>query len=152
LQGFPFALSHGFPEADEVDNLGLEQADDAFGQGVVIAVANAADRGVDPRFDEPPGIAGRQVLAAPVGMMDQSAPPGWTALTDGLVQGIESKTRGHRGDPPTNNLARKDADDKGHVGHAHPCRQVGEVRDQELVRGSCRVRDCDFLLPTRNTL
>jgi len=37
FQGFPFYLAHRFPGAEEIDYLGLEQADDALGQGVVIA-------------------------------------------------------------------------------------------------------------------
>ena len=30
FQGFPFDLAHGFPRAEEVDDFGLKQADDAF--------------------------------------------------------------------------------------------------------------------------
>ena len=43
FQGFPFDLAHRFPGADLVDDLGFEQADDAFGQGVVIGVTGGAD-------------------------------------------------------------------------------------------------------------
>lgn len=41
LQGFPLDLTHGFPRAEELDDLGLEQADDAFSQSVVIGITDA---------------------------------------------------------------------------------------------------------------
>jgi len=47
FQGFPFYLARRLPGAEEVNYLGLEQADDALGQGVVVAVTDAADRGVE---------------------------------------------------------------------------------------------------------
>lgn len=56
FQGFPFDLSHRLPWAEEVDDLGLEQADDAFGQSVVIGISDAADRGIDPGFRQPFGV------------------------------------------------------------------------------------------------
>jgi hypothetical protein len=31
MEGLPFDLAHGFPPAEEVDDICLEQADDAFG-------------------------------------------------------------------------------------------------------------------------
>ena len=43
FQRFPLDLADGFPRAEELDNLGLEEPDDAFGQGIVIGIANAAD-------------------------------------------------------------------------------------------------------------
>lgn len=48
FQGFPFNLSDRLPRPEEVDYLGLEQANDAFCQGVVVAVPDAANRGVGP--------------------------------------------------------------------------------------------------------
>ena len=36
FQGFPFDLADGFPRAEEVYDLGFEQADRAFGQCVVV--------------------------------------------------------------------------------------------------------------------
>lgn len=32
FEGFPFDLADGLPRAEEVDDLGLEQSDDAFSQ------------------------------------------------------------------------------------------------------------------------
>ena len=50
VQDFPFDLTGGFPGFGKLDHLGLEQADDAFGGGVVLAIPFAADPGVDPGF------------------------------------------------------------------------------------------------------
>jgi len=44
LQCFPFNLSNRSPRPEEVDHLGLEKADDAFGQGIVTGIPGAADR------------------------------------------------------------------------------------------------------------
>ena len=38
FQSFPFDLPDGFPRPHEVDDLSFEQADCAFGQGIVVAV------------------------------------------------------------------------------------------------------------------
>ena len=60
FQCFPFDLAHRFPWPDLVDALpgkrltsiaerdfGFEQADDAFGKGVVTGVSDGSDRAVD---------------------------------------------------------------------------------------------------------
>ena len=47
FQGFPFDLTNRLPGAEEFDDLGLEQADDAFGEGIIIGISDAADRGID---------------------------------------------------------------------------------------------------------
>ena len=40
FQGFPLDLANGFPGAEELDDLGFEQADDAFGQSIVIGISD----------------------------------------------------------------------------------------------------------------
>jgi len=82
FQGFPLDLAHGLPGAEEVDHLGFEQADDALCQGIVVGIANAADRGINPSISQPLGILDRQVLAAPVTVMDQLVSPGWAQSHD----------------------------------------------------------------------
>ena len=47
FQCSPFDLTNRLPRSEELDDLGLEQADDAFSQSVVIGITDAADRGVD---------------------------------------------------------------------------------------------------------
>lgn len=72
FQGSPFNLSRRLPRSKEVDHLGLEQANDAFGQGVIAAVADAADRGGDPFFGEPLGVFDRQAPTAAIRTADQT--------------------------------------------------------------------------------
>ena len=96
FQGFPFDLTSGLPGAEELDDLGLEQADDAFGESIVIEITDAADRGVDARPGQPFGVSNRQVLATSVAVMDQLVSLGWCPLADGLIQGIQHESGGHR--------------------------------------------------------
>jgi hypothetical protein len=49
------------PRSPAMDNLGLEQAVDGFGEGIVVAVADAADGGFDPGFCQALGVSNRHV-------------------------------------------------------------------------------------------
>ena len=57
LDGFQRA-----PRSAPPDDLGLVEAVDRLGQGVVVAVADAADRGLDAGIGEALGVADRDVL------------------------------------------------------------------------------------------
>jgi len=50
------------PRASAVDDLSFEQADDRLSEGVVIAVADAADRRFDTRFCQSFGVFDGQIL------------------------------------------------------------------------------------------
>jgi hypothetical protein len=89
-------LANRLPGAKKLDHLRLEEADDAFGQGVVVGVPDAADRGVDACFGQPFGVSDRQVLAPAVAVMDQLVRLGRRPLADSLVQGIEDGERSAR--------------------------------------------------------
>ena len=92
---FPFDLTNRLPGSEELDDLGLEQADDAFGERIVIGILDAADRGVDPGLGQPFGVADRQILTAAVRAMDQLICLRWGSLIDSLVWRIENETRAH---------------------------------------------------------
>ena len=47
------------------DHLGLVEAVDRLGQSVVVAIANATDRRLDPGFGEAPGVLDGHVLGDP---------------------------------------------------------------------------------------
>ena len=64
LEGGELDRLEGSPRRTAMDHLGLEQAVDRLGQGVVVAVADAADRGLDARFRQPLGVAQGEVLRA----------------------------------------------------------------------------------------
>ena len=85
FQCFPLDLANRFPRPEELDDLGLEQTDCAFGQSIVIGIPDAAHRGVDPGFGQPLGVSDRQVLAAPITMVDQLVGLGRRPLADGLL-------------------------------------------------------------------
>ena len=51
------------PRAVLSNDLGLVQADHRFGQRVVIGIAPASNRGLDPVFGEPLRVSDRQILA-----------------------------------------------------------------------------------------
>ena len=43
FQGFPLDFAHRFPRTDLVDDFSFEQADDAFGEGVIVGIADSSD-------------------------------------------------------------------------------------------------------------
>src|SRR4029077_14557309 len=54
-------------------HLGLEQAVDGFGEGIVVAVTDTADRRLNPGLGQALRIANGDVLGASFRMMDQLA-------------------------------------------------------------------------------
>ena len=68
--GGEFDLLDGPPGLAWFDQLGLVQAVDRFGQGVVIGAADRADRGLDPGVGEPLGEPDRSVLRTSICMVD----------------------------------------------------------------------------------
>ena len=56
FQCFPFDLADRFPRAEEFDDFGFDQADDAFGQGIVLAaiIHEASVFGAGSLFPGPP--------------------------------------------------------------------------------------------------
>ena len=63
---FPFDCSYGFPRTKPVDDFGFVKAVYRFGQGVIVSVTDAANRGLDPREGQPFGIANGQILPVPL--------------------------------------------------------------------------------------
>ena len=66
----PFQIT---PGTTVVNDLGLEQSDDRLGEGVVVRVADAADRRLDASLLQALGVTNREILAAPVAP-DESRP------------------------------------------------------------------------------
>ena len=56
-----------------MDDLGLVQAVDRFGERVVVGVADASDRRLDTGLDQALGVFDRDVLHAAIGMVDEAA-------------------------------------------------------------------------------
>src|SRR5690606_4446238 len=109
------------PWSAPVNDLCLEKAVDCFGQGIVIAVANAAHRGFDPGFCEPLTVANGQVLRPPVAVMNQPHTFCWTPVVNRLLQCVKNEPGMSRGaDAPTDNLAGIGVDDEGDISEAPP--------------------------------
>ena len=67
-----------------MDHLGLVEAVDGLGQGIVVAVADAADGWLDAGLGQALGVFDRDVLAAAIAMMDKAATVGrrsWIACS-----------------------------------------------------------------------
>ena len=78
---------HGFsvtPRSASVDHLRFEQTIDGLGQGVVVAVADATDRGLDTGFGQALGVADGNVLAPPIAMVNELIRPHWPAVMERL--------------------------------------------------------------------
>jgi len=71
------------------DHLGLEEADHTFGKGIVVGVADAADRRLDPDLGQALGVLDGNVLDAPVAVMDQPITLQWPPVMERLLQRIQ---------------------------------------------------------------
>ena len=61
------------PRPAPVDDLGLVEAVDRLGEGVVIGIADAADRGLDAGLGQALGVLDRGLLHAAARIMDEPA-------------------------------------------------------------------------------
>src|SRR5512133_699923 len=84
---------HASPGAAPMDDLGLEQAVDGFGERIVIAVADAADRGLDAGTRKPFGIADRDILHAAIAVVDETAFAHGTPVVKRLLERIQDEVR-----------------------------------------------------------
>ena len=71
FQGCQFHRFPGFPRCQTMDQFRLVQPVHGLGQGVVIAVSLAPDRGFYAGFGETLTVADRNVLSAPVTVVDE---------------------------------------------------------------------------------
>ena len=95
VQRFPFDLSDRFARVQAVDEFGFEQANCALGKRVIIAVCETPHGGIDTGLSLPFGVFDRQILAAPIPVMDQAVRSRWHRLTDCLVQSVSHKAGRH---------------------------------------------------------
>lgn len=123
------------------DALGLVEPVDRLHQGVVVGVADRADRGPDLLERQVLGQPHRRVLRPGVRVVDQLAGLGGVSFSFALPQRHAQRDHhqvgllGRRGVPGHDPLG-VDVDDEGHVGEPRPGPHVREVRDPGAVR--CR--------------
>ena len=112
-----------------MDEFCFEETVDGFRQSVVIAVADAADGRLDPGLRQTPGIFDRQILRAPVGVVDQPHRLRRSALVHRLFQRIQNEARvGGAADTPANDHPRKGINDESHINEALPGREWSKKR------------------------
>ena len=117
-----------------MDDLGLVEAVDGLGQGIVVAVANTADRRLDASFAQPLGISNGQVLRAAVTVMDKAHGLRRSPIVDRLLGGIQDETGLCRGaGAPADDLARISVDDESDIDEPLLGRDVGEIADPQHV-------------------
>src|SRR3982074_630727 len=88
LDGF-----HGPPRSPSMDNLGLVETIDGFGEGIVVTIANTADRRLNACFRQALGIPDREVLAASVAVMHEPATMRRPPVMESLLERIENEAR-----------------------------------------------------------
>src|SRR5882757_7201493 len=118
-----------------MNDLGLVEAVDRLGEGVVVAVADAADGGLDAGFGWALSVADAHILRAAVAMMHQAAAMSWPSLVKGLLKSVQHKA-GMSGPahPPADNAAGIDVDHESDVDESRPGADIGEVRQPQRVR------------------
>ena len=115
------------PRAASVNDFRLVEAVDGLGEGVVVAVALAADRGLDTGFAEALRIANRNILCATITMMDQRVAIRLSGV-QGLLQRIQNEIRVHASaDAPTDDIAGKDVNDEGDINEALPISLLADM-------------------------
>lgn len=91
FQGGEFNRFEAAPRSAPMDDLGLVEAVDRFGEGVVIRVADASDGRLDACLGQSLRILDRHVLNAPVRVVNQAAAMNGTLLMKRLFQSIEDE-------------------------------------------------------------
>ena len=74
-----------------MDHLGFVEAVDGCGEGIVVAVADAADQRLNARRGEPLGVFDRKVLHTAITMMNEAAAPDGAALVQGCSSASSTK-------------------------------------------------------------
>ena len=74
-----------------MDNLGLVEAIDSFREGIVVTIANTADRRLNACFRQALGILDRDVLAPSVAVMHKPAAMRRSPVIKGLLERIENE-------------------------------------------------------------
>ena len=72
-------------------HLGLVKAVDRLSQSIVIAVADAANRWLDPGFGKPLRVSDGDILAAAVAVVDEAATLDRASFVDSLFQWSSTK-------------------------------------------------------------
>src|ERR1035437_7610729 len=118
------------------DQLGLVEAIDRLGQGVVVAVTFGADGVHDTGLGQSFDVSDGQVLDAAIAVVDEAGEI-VAAGVDGHLESVESEVGPHaRSGAPADDPAAEDIDDKGRVAETADRPDVGEIGAPETI--GCR--------------
>jgi hypothetical protein len=138
------------PRSPPVDDLGFVKAIDGLGQSVVIAVADTTDGWLNARFGEAFGILDRDVLAAAIGVVDETAAMRRSTIMKGLLERIEDEAgMGRAACPPPDDPPCERVDDERDIHEPRPGGDIGEVRDPEHVGRWCAELPVDVITRAR---
>ena len=119
------------PRSASMDDLGLVPTFDRLGEGVVAA----ADRGLEAGLGQSFAVFDREVLHAPIAVMNEAAASNGSAIVQRLLQRVEHEAgMGRARGAPAHDPTRECVDDERDVDEALPSGDVGEVRDPQRVR------------------
>lgn len=120
FQRFPLQAVYAFPWPSLVDQFGLVEAIDGLCQCVVVAITGVANRRFDTGLTQPFAVANRQILRAPVAVMNQPVRLRPTGVKR-LLERIQDKLRAHvPTDTPADDEPRVDIHDERDVGKSLP--------------------------------
>jgi hypothetical protein len=89
FQGGELDVLETAPRTLSPNDLRLEESDHGFGEGVVVAVAPAADGRFDAGLGQSLGVANTEILRPAVAMVHKLATFGLAALADRLLQSVQ---------------------------------------------------------------
>ena len=133
------------PRPAPMDHLGLVEPVDRLGERVVVAVADAADRGLDAGLGQALGVLDRDVLRRrdPSDGRGRHRVTGCRSCSACSSASSTKLACARAAHPPADDAAGVHVDDEGDVDEALPGRDVGEVRDPQQVRAlgawNCRL-------------
>ncbi len=121
----------------------------ATGASAAVAIADTADRRLNPGLKQPFRILNGYILAAPVAVMDQAAAMQGPPVMQSLLQRIKHEPRMRRAaDAPADDPAGKGINDEGDIDKASPGRDISKVRDPKPVRRQSLECPIDVILRT----
>ena len=130
----PFDIVGVLPGPSSMDELGLVEAVEALGDGVVVAVALGPDRGNRSRLFQPLGVADGEILDAAIRMVNQIGEVLVSPGVDGHLECVDRQVAAQRGrDLPSDDPPREHVDDEGDVDPAAVGFHVGQVGNPEPV-------------------
>jgi transposase len=125
----------GAPRPAPMDHLDFEEADDGFSKGIVVRIADTADRRFDVRLGEALGAFDRDVFDSSIARVDEAGSPDGLPFMENLLQGIEHEVGpGRARHAPANDPVGEGVDHEGHMDEARPDHDIREVADPQGVR------------------